>query len=235
MARETLKRIDILRHELKALRFILDNLHPGKSRVMRSLRARISSPNRAANSTTSSRRLPRAPRRKRKSATSTSTTSISNRSCGCRASITTPIPRWCVSAPRRFAPGPSRSKPREPASNLSEIYFLLDGAGSLVVYQEKDTSWLGVLAFSSEANAREFVAASKLEVSDVVAIAASDTESIAGLIAQVKKRLVRNLLLDLDYRERRMHHRRVRGRTSWSHAQLAVRAEAQKPMSVSLR
>ena len=30
MARETLKRIDILRHELKALRFILDNLHSGK-------------------------------------------------------------------------------------------------------------------------------------------------------------------------------------------------------------
>ncbi len=30
MARETLKRIDILRHELKALRFILDNFHAGK-------------------------------------------------------------------------------------------------------------------------------------------------------------------------------------------------------------
>ncbi len=30
MARDTLKRIDILRHELKALRFILDNFHAGK-------------------------------------------------------------------------------------------------------------------------------------------------------------------------------------------------------------
>lgn len=30
MARENLKRIDILRHELKALRFILDNFHAGK-------------------------------------------------------------------------------------------------------------------------------------------------------------------------------------------------------------
>ena len=30
MARGTLKRIDILRHELKALRFILDNFHAGK-------------------------------------------------------------------------------------------------------------------------------------------------------------------------------------------------------------
>ncbi|HVA78029.1 MAG TPA: hypothetical protein VNF27_09040 [Candidatus Binataceae bacterium] len=29
-ARESLKRIDILRHELKALRFILDNFHAGK-------------------------------------------------------------------------------------------------------------------------------------------------------------------------------------------------------------
>jgi hypothetical protein len=84
-------------------------------------------------------------------------------------------------------------------ANLSEIYFLLDGAGSIVVYQEKDTSWLGVLAFSSEAIARAFVEASKLDISEVVAIAASDAESIAALIAQVKKRLVRNLLLDLNY------------------------------------
>ncbi len=84
-------------------------------------------------------------------------------------------------------------------ANLDEIFFLLDGAGSLVVYQEKDTSWLGVLAFSNEANARAFVEASKLDVSEVVAITASDAESIAGLIAQVKKRMVRNLLLDLDY------------------------------------
>src|SRR5579872_5468709 len=30
MARENLKRIDILRHELKALRFILDNFHSRK-------------------------------------------------------------------------------------------------------------------------------------------------------------------------------------------------------------
>jgi hypothetical protein len=30
MEREQLKRIDILRHELKALRFILDNFHAGK-------------------------------------------------------------------------------------------------------------------------------------------------------------------------------------------------------------
>jgi hypothetical protein len=30
MAREKLKHIDILRHELKALRFILDNFHAGK-------------------------------------------------------------------------------------------------------------------------------------------------------------------------------------------------------------
>jgi hypothetical protein len=84
-------------------------------------------------------------------------------------------------------------------ADLAEIHFLLDGAGSIVVYQEKDTSWLGVLAFSSEENAREFVAASKLDISEVVAIAADDQASIAGLIAQVKKRLVRNLLLDLNF------------------------------------
>ena len=83
--------------------------------------------------------------------------------------------------------------------NLSEIHFLLDGGGSIVVYQEKDTSWLGVLAFSSEAKARAFVEARKLDVSDIVAIDACDAASIAGMITQVKKRMVRNLLLDLDY------------------------------------
>ena len=40
--------------------------------------------------------------------------------------------------------------------DLAEYYFLLDGAGSIVVYQEKDTSWLGVLAFSSDAMAQQF-------------------------------------------------------------------------------
>ena len=86
-----------------------------------------------------------------------------------------------------------------PAQDLAEYYFLLDGTGSIVVYQEKDSSWLGVLAFSSTTLAQEFVAASKLEVSEVVAISASDAPSIAGLISQMKKRAVRNLLLDLDY------------------------------------
>jgi hypothetical protein len=84
-------------------------------------------------------------------------------------------------------------------TDLAEYYFLLDGAGSIVVYQEKDTSWLGVLAFSSNSKAQEFVDASKLEVSEIVAISASDVPSIAGLISQVKKRAVRNLLLNLDY------------------------------------
>lgn len=82
----------------------------------------------------------------------------------------------------------------------SELFFLLDGRGSLVVFQENDTSWVGVLAFSSEEKAREFADASRLEVSDVVSISAADHESLAGLINQVKKRAVRNLLLDLGYR-----------------------------------
>ena len=82
---------------------------------------------------------------------------------------------------------------------VSELYFLLDGRGALVVYQENETSWVGVLAFSSEARAREFAEASKLEVSEIAAVSATDRESLAGLVRQVKKRAVRNLLLDLDY------------------------------------
>lgn len=83
-------------------------------------------------------------------------------------------------------------------AGFKELYFLLD-RGALVVYQEKETSWVGVLAFSSEAKAREFLAASGLEASDIAALAASDRESLAALIGQVKKRAARNVLLDLDW------------------------------------
>jgi len=82
---------------------------------------------------------------------------------------------------------------------VSELYFLLDARGALVVYQENETSWVGVLAFSSEPRAHEFINASRLEVSEIASISVADRESVAGLIGQVKKRAVRNLLLDLDY------------------------------------
>ncbi len=84
--------------------------------------------------------------------------------------------------------------------DLKELHFLLDGRGSLVIYQENDASWAGALAFTSEAKAREFAETSRLEVSEVAAISTADRESVAGLINQVKRRAVRNLLLDLDYR-----------------------------------
>jgi hypothetical protein len=77
---------------------------------------------------------------------------------------------------------------------------MFDRAGALIVYQENVTSWAGALAFSSEAKAHEFLAASKLEVAELGAVASGDRDSIATLIRQVKKRAVRNLLLDLDYR-----------------------------------
>jgi hypothetical protein len=81
----------------------------------------------------------------------------------------------------------------------SELHFLLDGAGALIVFQEKDASWAGVLAFSSEDRAREFLRQSKLEAAEIAAIATGDRAGVAQLIALVKRRAVRNLLLDLDY------------------------------------
>jgi hypothetical protein len=80
------------------------------------------------------------------------------------------------------------------------LNFLLDRAGALIVFEEKDTAWAGVLAFSSEEAAREFVGRSKLEVAEVASIATADHESIAALIAQLKPRAIRFILLDLDYR-----------------------------------
>ncbi len=83
-------------------------------------------------------------------------------------------------------------------AELKELYFLLD-RGSLVVYRENETSWVGVLAFSSEEKAQAFLSASRLEASEIAAVSALDRESLAGLIAQVKKRAARNMLLDLDW------------------------------------
>jgi hypothetical protein len=80
-----------------------------------------------------------------------------------------------------------------------ELHFLLDSAGALIVFQEKEASWAGVLAFSSEERAREFLRQSDLEAAEIAAIASGDRAGIAQLVAMVKRRAIRNLLLDLDY------------------------------------
>ncbi|HLW70202.1 MAG TPA: hypothetical protein VKS22_06230 [Candidatus Binataceae bacterium] len=85
------------------------------------------------------------------------------------------------------------------ALDCAELNFLVDAQGAIIAFQEKDQSWAGALAFSSEEAARRFLAASRLEVAEVAAIALDDRASIAGLIAALKKRPIRYLLLDLDY------------------------------------
>lgn len=80
------------------------------------------------------------------------------------------------------------------------LHFLLGKDGALIVFEEKDTAWAGVLAFSSEELARQFCRLSRLEVAELASIATADQESIAALIREVKRRAVRYLLLDLDYR-----------------------------------
>ena len=84
-------------------------------------------------------------------------------------------------------------------SDLKELHFLLDSGGALIVFEEKDTAWAGVLAFSSEESARAFCRISKVEVAEVAAIETADRDSIAALIREVKRRAVRYVLLDLDY------------------------------------
>ncbi|HXW84796.1 MAG TPA: hypothetical protein VEJ86_10355 [Candidatus Binataceae bacterium] len=82
----------------------------------------------------------------------------------------------------------------------TELHFLLDDQGSLIVYQESGAPWAGVLAFSSEPRAREFLRQSNLAAAEIAAIATSDRDAIAELIKNLKPRAIRNLLLDLDYR-----------------------------------
>ncbi len=81
-----------------------------------------------------------------------------------------------------------------------EIHLLLDSAGALIVFQEKGATWAGVLAFSSEDRAREFCRTSNLDAAEVAAISTGDPQAVAGLIASIKRRAIRNLLLDLDYK-----------------------------------
>lgn len=82
----------------------------------------------------------------------------------------------------------------------TELHLLLDSAGALIVFQEKCATWAGVLAFSSEDRAREFCRVSNLDAAEVAAISTSDPDAVAGLIASIKRRAIRNLLLDLDYK-----------------------------------
>lgn len=82
----------------------------------------------------------------------------------------------------------------------SELHLLLDAAGALIAYQEEGASWAGVLGFSSEARARQFVAASRLEAAEIATIDPSDAEQVASLINAAKRRALRYLLLDLDWR-----------------------------------
>ncbi len=81
-----------------------------------------------------------------------------------------------------------------------EIHLLLDWAGAVIVFQEKGAPWAGVLAFSSENQAREFCRISNLDAAEVAAISTGDPQAVAGLVSSIKRRAIRNLLLDLDYK-----------------------------------
>jgi hypothetical protein len=81
-----------------------------------------------------------------------------------------------------------------------EIHLLLDRAGALIVFQEKGAPWAGVLAFTSEDKARDFCRQSHLDAAEVGAISTDDREAVAALVTSIKRRSIRNLLLDLDYK-----------------------------------
>lgn len=86
---------------------------------------------------------------------------------------------------------------------LTELHFLLDDSGALIAFQEKDQSWAGALAFSSEERARRFIELSRLEVAEIASLATTDREGIAALIGAMKRRPIRYALLDLDYQSGR--------------------------------
>lgn len=83
--------------------------------------------------------------------------------------------------------------------DCKELHFLLDSDGAFIAYQEKDNSWAGALAFSSEEAARKFIELSHLDAAEIAAVAVDDRASIAALVNAMKRRPIRYLLLDLDY------------------------------------
>jgi hypothetical protein len=85
------------------------------------------------------------------------------------------------------------------AFQFSELHFLLDPARALIAFQEKDQSWAGALAFSSDELARRFIAQSRLEVAEIASLSSDDHAGIAALITALKRRPIRYLLLDLEY------------------------------------
>ena len=86
-----------------------------------------------------------------------------------------------------------------------ELHFLLDNEGAFIAYQEEGKSWAGALAFSSEDLARRFVELSHLDAAEIAAVATDDLESIAALVAAMKGRPIRYVLLDLDYHTGQCH------------------------------
>ncbi|HZP45317.1 MAG TPA: hypothetical protein VFB15_06695 [Candidatus Binataceae bacterium] len=84
--------------------------------------------------------------------------------------------------------------------DCAELHFLLDRSGAIIAFQEKERAWAGALAFSSEELARRFIASSNLEVAEIVTLEVADPTAVSALIASLKKRPIRCLLLDLDYR-----------------------------------
>ncbi|MGH7814189.1 MAG: hypothetical protein ACREQI_09330 [Candidatus Binataceae bacterium] len=82
----------------------------------------------------------------------------------------------------------------------SELFLLLDAQGGLIAFQETGAPWAGMLAFSSEELAREFVRKSGIKAAEIAAIATDDPGAVAAIVSAAKRLTIRNLLLDLDYK-----------------------------------
>jgi hypothetical protein len=83
--------------------------------------------------------------------------------------------------------------------DCEELFFLLDQDGAIIAYQELEQSWAGALAFSSEESARSFLRVSHVQAAEIVAVGTNDYPNLRTLIAALKRRPIRYLLLDLDY------------------------------------
>lgn len=87
------------------------------------------------------------------------------------------------------------------APECPQLHLVLDRDGAVMAFRESLMPWAGMVAFTSEAGALKFCRDSGIAGAQVAAVDMSDEASLRALIAQVKPKGIRHLLLDLDYKD----------------------------------
>jgi hypothetical protein len=184
---------DILRHELKALRYMLDNFHAGRL-------APGDLPRRHEFAADQSRAIYDAIVR-------ASDRSAAEQAIAQLELDDVDVDSFLALSGAHYHSYPAlvrqRAAAREGAASAaipSPLHLMLDRAGALIAFQESHASWLELPVFSSTERALQFMRASATEAAEIAEIDVNDPGAVRALVSSLKRRGIRHLLLDLDYR-----------------------------------